>query len=649
MIRRIALATAAVTTAALASGLSLSAPAGAATPATAAPVDQGVSLPIGSPTGLLLDHPAQLLVTAGSSGVAVGAPDGSGMTLVAGTAGVRGLALGPDSGNHDPLVYASEGDTDQIMVIDPATKTVVHTWPTGVAACPGDIAFAGSDLWFAYSCDRTDVNDQTPAGIAHLDLTDGTVTTQLAHAASGATTFLASVPGQTGELVATGTAGGSDLSVLTLSGTTATIGRQVEAMVGAVRPTVTADGTKVLLATYDGVHTFDLADLSSAVSLPIVGTSVALSDDQGHLAVTSPQYGQASLNTFAYPSGSSIHAYPANPSSWKVPAANGLAWDGSRLLAIYTSEDGQRSSLHLLNTALQAPSSMTLSAPASATRAVSHVTISGQVPGLTAGEAVTLTKTDLAGTHTLKTLTTDAIGRFSYVDVPQVGSTNTYTATFAGDQTHQSVSKSVNVSVSRQTVAMSIKLNASTYNYHQTGQVKVHVISYNGKTVQIWAKVGVGPTHFVKTLVLDSQGVAYMNNVLTMNTQFQLRFPGDYVYNPSNMSAYVSTRAAMAVASAGNYGTAGAYRLVQYGNDFAVATQVTPAHPNSCVRFEAQYYSGGAWRNGPSVDCMRLDSDSIAGALFSGYRNIAYRLRAVFAGDAVSAGNATSYVYVVFR
>lgn len=656
MIRRIAIAAGAATIAALLTAIPGSASAGPATTPTAWPADKAIPLPLGRFTGMAVDQADGLVFYSGDDarasdgyggGVVVSHLDGTALASVAGTTAASAITLGPDG-----KVYAIE-ETGVIAAIDPATLAVTDH-PTGDAKCPTSIAFAGSALWFTYQCGSDGAN-----GLATIDLATDTVTTGLTLQYASPPPTIATVPGHPDLLAGSDLAGKYEVDLIGINGTTAAINQQTAAE-GGPSITVTPDGSTILATSpwLGGAGRFSTTDLSQTAGVYAPGggaETASVSADGALVAVAAGEDASTdTISTFYAGNTTPIRTYDtstpgeAGQGQNTNPAYGGIGWTGSTLLAVYVDYLGDWPLLKVLNSALQTPTAMTFSGPASASR-TGRITLTGQLPSDLSSAPVTITKRDLSGVHTLGTATTGSTGKFTYLDAPGVGGTDTYTATYAGDKTHAPVSKSWNVAVSRQTVTMSIALDHGSYNYHQIAHLAIHVASHNQKTVQVWAKFGHQPLHLLRTLTLDSRGVAHMDSMLTYDTLYQLRFAGDYVYNPRTVTTTAYTRVAIAGGLYGYYGTSGAYRLYHYGSDATIGGMVAPDKTGGCLRFESQYYWHGQWVNGDSLSCQRMQYSSGTDAYFSASRGLPIRVRVVYNTEATNLGNASALMYLVFR
>lgn len=671
MIRRIALATAAVTAAALTTGITWSPAANADTPTPSAPpVDQTVNLPVGAVTDTLIvrnvgadNDKHDVALVAGSLGTVSIRLDTQAQTVLNKLGTVQQMTIGPDG-----LVYATEEAAGvganppvaQIQSFDPSTGDVVSTWPTGIANCPTDIAFAGSELWFAYACGSAG-DTSTANGIAHLDRTDGTVTED-ADLATSHEVRLASIPGadhanqllEADSFVANE---GNNLSLLTVSGATATVSNHIPIGGYESHLAVSSDGTTVTVSGQtNGVRTYSTTDLSTVGNTLYDGgvDSLALSTDGQHLATGVSVNGY--LYTTAIPSLTALHTYSGDGSY--TPAKDSSAWYGNTLLAAYNPYDTQQSSqLRFLNTALQAPAAMSLRSAASVGRAkplamTLHLANLDGSP--IAGGSVLVAKRDAAGAHTIGTFTMGTDGFFRFTDVPAVGGANRYVAVYAGDENHGPVTVVDNVNVLRGTPVLTMAVTSKLYTYHQTGHLTVHLQSHDVKKVQIWVKAGPAPVHYYTTLTVNAHGDAAMNMTMTYNTVFVVKFYGDYYYNARVISTAVGTRAALVAADAGNYSTSGGYDLYHVGDDVYQGTVVYPNQYGlgTCVHFDIYIWYQGSWQHYASSPCLTLNSNGVGFARLQGAYvtpGYLYRAQSTFDSSQYNVGNVSNFAYFTTR
>jgi hypothetical protein len=626
---------------------------------TAQAADPSTLLPLGTYSHMAVDatqglafitgHAHQFSNRPGVSGVAVVNVDGSSPAVITGTSASTGVVVGPDG-----LVYAAEDD-GHIAQIDPATKSLVHAFNTG-NVCPNSIAFAGAELWFSYGCDPS-----TDAGLAELDTATSTITSGVLHGAHATRATLASVPGHTDKLVATNLSDvGGDLNVLTIAGVTATVAKTITGL-NLADVAVNPDGNSVLVAGGSAARTYaisDLSDLGVTYNTPLGGSaSVAYSADGTYVGVgTGPDPFNATVTTFGPSSTIPVRSYDtstpgsANQGQNNLPQEADLAWSGTALLAVYVDYLGAYPKLVVYNSAIKALTAMTLTGPASSTRAAPlalHGTLTSGGAAL-AGVQLAVTKTDLDGAHTLPSVTTSGTGAFTVSNTPAVGGTNTYHVSYAGDATHAAVAKSIKVAVSRATTTLTIKTDHATYNYGQTMHAVAHLGgTFSNRVVNIYVTPYHAPRVLLRSAHVDSHGNLATSAIARTRSVWTASFAGDERWAPRTVTAVVKVHAKIVSKVGRKLGTSGKYGIFSASNGGSLTITVSPNKANENVRFVLQVYSGG-WHT-VLTKLYPLLSNSAKLIYFWGDRGYNYRIRGQYGGDAANLSQVGTWVYAQFH
>lgn len=303
-------------------------------------------------------------------------------------------------------------------------------------------------------------------------------------------------------------------------------------------------------------------------------------------------------------------------------------------------------------TVAKAATTLTLSAPATDARG-SAVTITGHLTSavaLPAGTVVQLTKTNLQHTVTMPSVTVGANGSFSVSDIPYVGGTNTYTATYAGDAAHAPATAKANVSVSRNATSLTVTTGATDYAYDASAQVTAHLgTTYNGRTVSIYAQPWGGTKKLLKTGTVDSHGNLVVNTTMPVNTNFTATFAGDYQYAPVTVSHTAYAYAKVTEVLKGYYTTtlngSTTYRVYHHTANPVFGAEISPNKSGECVIFTAQTWSDGAWRPLANSGCQTAGSDSSAWVDLTGSHPVGphFRVRAEFVRSGSGDPNLSTY------
>ncbi|MEU1591819.1 hypothetical protein ABZ468_02905 [Streptomyces sp. NPDC005708] len=294
-----------------------------------------------------------------------------------------------------------------------------------------------------------------------------------------------------------------------------------------------------------------------------------------------------------------------------------------------------------------------LTAPVTSGR-TAQLTVSGQLSAApySSGEAVHVVKSDLAHPAgvALPDAPLSADGTFHIADVPQVGGANTYTVTYAGDSTHQAVSASATVQVSRSATAVSIKTDAPSYAYGATAKVTAHLgTTYNGRTLAIYAQPYGGKKALVENGTVNSHGDLVTTYKLTRRTTFTAAFAGDYRFAPATAATTASAYAKVSESLSGYYGSthyAGLlYRVYHHTAEAKLNATVTPNKAGQCVQFQIQRYYGGAWHTQSTSSCRKLSTSSTGYATLSLTKavNSKFRMRAEYVHSSKDTGNLNTW------
>jgi hypothetical protein len=472
--------------------------------------------------------------------------------------------------------------------------------------------------------------------------------------------LLAGVPGQS-ELLATNISGvGNDLNLLSVSGTTATVAHSLSS-VTVNDMDVSGDGLTVLVANGTNGVTYNISDLSvgaTTFDAPHgAADGVAYSPSGHYVAVSAGVVGSPdTITTFGPDSSVPIRTYntstpgSANIGQNTIPAARGIAWWGTTLLALYEDYEHGYPILKVLASAIQRPSKLTLSGPASSTR-TKPLTLTGslQSGGALAGATLHVSKTDFDGTHKLSSVTTSGTGSFAVHDAPKVGGTVTYTVSYAGNARHAPASKSVKVKVSRATPVLTVKPSRTIYNYGKTETVTVHLgKTHSVRKVSIYVKPYGKAAKLVKSTKVNSAGNLSASVSLNHNLKFIAKFAGDEWYAPRAVSAASKVRVKVNSAIGGSYAKSGGYHLFHQHDGGAIAVKVFPSKAYERVTFRLQKKVSGTWRT-VDTDAEYLNQYSVIAVTFDGYTYTPYRVRGEFHGDRSNAAQNGKWWYCEFR
>ncbi|MER5791972.1 Ig-like domain repeat protein [Streptomyces sp. NPDC001980] len=573
----------------------------AATPAFA---DTSGLLPVKSLGDIVVDGAHQQVFISDPSNGKIVVTDYSGNVLkqlTTGLSGVHGLELSADSGT----LYAAVQDMDAIAVIDTATDTETTRYAVGDK--PLSVALAGGKLWFGYG-------GAVAGNIGSVDLTGDHAVTLNQDNSWYQAPLLDAAPGS-GVLVA----GAVDQSPVELasydvsSGTAAKLASTREAGSNLGDLQVTPDGKDVVVASGAPYYhqIFKTSDLNedgkyTSINYP---NSVAIAPD-GTVAGGSDASYNPDIYIFHPGSSEAVRSYDlpntGGGSGSDLVAAAGLAWapDASRLFAVTSNSQGVYS-LREYDSPAKAASTLTVNAPASATRA-KQLTVTGTLSStaaLPAGTQVTVVRTDLDSPSgkALPAVTVKADGTYSFTDTPPAGGKVTYTVSYAGDAEHTGASAKDTVDVSRAKPTLTLNNNGKVYSYGKDVKFTAHLgTTYKNRTVELWADPfgSDKPNKLVKSGKVDSHGNLSVVLDLKRDTKVTAKFSGDARWQPRSVSSSVGAKVSISMAVSRQYKSKKAWGQTYYyfhKTKNPLFTTKMPYYGGRAQRFDFQVYYQGKW------------------------------------------------------
>lgn len=297
------------------------------------------------------------------------------------------------------------------------------------------------------------------------------------------------------------------------------------------------------------------------------------------------------------------------------------------------------------------PTVLSVSGPAGSVARSAPYVVSGTLTASgdpVAGAAVTLTRTDLAGTRTID-VTTSGAGAFTYQDTPAVGGTVTWRAAYAGSSSDMPATGTRKVAVARTSTVFGLAVDHTVVPYGSPLKVTVRLgKTYNSRTVSVYArKANSSTTTRIKTLTVGSSGVASFAYTPTAKTVLSATFAGDYRFAPASAThaVNVTSRVTMTVRRAtGRSGTA--YVMPRDG-DVLLTASILPARTSGCASFEFQLPIGGVWRTTSGSACSLIYSQSKAISLYvpHGYVGM-QRVRLSVKATTYSGAGTSAWVYL---
>lgn len=636
----------------------------AALAATPAYADTSGLLPVRSVGDIVVDGAHQQVFISDPTNGKIVVTDYSGNVvkqLTTNLSGVHGLELSADSGT----LYAAVQDMDAIAVIDTATDTETTRYTVGDK--PLSVALAGGKLWFGYGGD-------TAGNIGSVDLTgDHTVTLNqdrswyqapLVDAAPGSDVLVAGAVDQSPVELAS-----YDVSSGTATKLAAT--RDAGSNLGDLQ--VTPDGKDVVVASGAPYYhqIFKTSDLNedgkyTSVNYP---NAVAIAPD-GTVAGGSDASYNPDVYIFRPGSSEAVRSYefPSTGASSgsDLMADAGLAWapDSSRLFAVSYNSEGVYS-LREYDTPGKAASTLTVNAPASATRA-KPLTVTGTLSSTTAfpaGTQVSVTRTDLDSPNgkALPAVTVKADGTFSFTDTPPAGGKVTYQVGYAGDADHAAASAKDTVDVSRANPTLTLDNNGKVYAYGKDVKFTAHLgTTYKNRTVELWADPfgSDKPNKLVKSGKVDSHGNLSVVLDLKRDTKVTAKFAGDARWQPRSVSSTVGAKVSVSMSVSRQYKSKKAWGQTYYyfhKTKNPLFTTKMPYYTGRAQRFDFQVYYQGKWYSDTS-QYFALASNGVSLVEFTGNHKSdvgwRFRVRSDYingtSGDTVNSTTYGAWKYFTF-
>ncbi|MEU9407278.1 Ig-like domain repeat protein [Streptomyces sp. NPDC048281] len=634
----------------------------AATPAFA---DTSALLPIKSTGDIVVDGAHQQVFISDPSNGKIVVTDYAGNVvrqLTTNLSGVNGLELSADSGT----LYAAVRDLDAIAVIDTATDTETTRYTVGDK--PRSIALAGGKLWFGYG-------GAAEGNIGSVDLAGDQHTVTLDQDNSWySAPILDAAPG-TDILVA----GDQDTSPASL--TSYDVSSGAAAQLAHIRTDgsdvsdlqVTPDGKDVVVASgapyYHQVYRTSDLNEDGKYTTTAYPNSVAIAPD-GTVAAGSFAWYDPDLYIFHPGSSEAVRSYDfpntGHSSGADTLAPAGLAWapDGSRLFAV-TANDADVYSLREYDTPGRAATTVTVNAPATATRA-KQLTVTGTVSStvpVPADEQLTVTRTDLDSPtgKALPAVTVKADGTYSFTDTPPAGGKVTYKVSYAGDAGHTAASAKDTVDVSRAKPTLTLNNNGKVYAYGKDVKFTAHLgTTYKNRTVEIWADPfgSDKPSKLVKSGKADSHGNLSVVLDLKRDTKVTAKFAGDARWQPRSVSSSVGAKVSISMSVSRQYKSKKAWGQTYFyfhKTKNPLFTTKMPYYGGRSQRFDFQVYYQGTWYSDTS-QYFALATSGVSQVEFTGNHKEdvgwRFRVRSDYingtSGDTVNSTTYGAWKYFTF-
>ena len=640
----------------LATVLSPSGPALAATPA-------GTLLPITSTGDIVVDGSHQRIFIADpvdDKVIAVGY-NGSVLGTVLNLRRVQGLALSPD----ESTLYAAAVSSDAVVAINTGSITETARYSTGSGTAPKYVATAAGKVWFGYGADGA-------GGLGSFDPAVGESSVALDQDTSWNSAPMLAAHADQLALADTSTTSGS-LKILDVAGDNPTTVASKDTGIFIKDLTFNPDGSRLFTVRQTSiVDTWQTSDLSEPTFYELgVARSIAVAvAPDGRLAAgTTNQEDTPRVHVFLPDTSTPVREFNLAHTSTSVErqddlADGGLVWEpnGTRLFAISFAYYEKYRLVVLTDPTMSEPK-LTVTVPATSARAKA-ITVSGSLTAslpLPAGTGVTVTRIDGESPDgkSLGVKKIDAPGQLTFTDKPAAGGKITYRLSYAGDATHLSVTASGAVKVPKDTTKLTLSGNGKVHAYHAkvTFTAKLGKV-YKNRTVEIWADPAGADTknRLIKKAVVNSKGTIKAALTLSRNTTITAVYGGDTRTAAKTVKSKVGTKVHIAMAVSKHYKTekigSSKYYVFHKKKDPIFTTTMTAATGRS-QEFILEYYYNGIW-NSDNGQFFKLGSNGKSAITVVGTHETGLKLRARsayvkgFSGDTLNTTTNGTWRYFIF-
>jgi YVTN family beta-propeller protein len=602
----------------------------------------------------------------GSNEIVVTSLAGREVSAITGLSGAQGLALSPDGAT----LYAALSGSDEVAGIDTTTLKTTATYSLPAGDSPAELAIESGELWLSYYDNNLDGGQ---AAIGEIDLTAASpafTPNALPGTYYYAPKLAADPLGSSGTLVAeyTGISPDDAVGVYDVATTPPTAYLTAQSLASCPENTdvaVLPGGSQFVVAgcgqdisgqppVPPGLQVFSTTTVAQAATwYAKTGTPDAVAvGSNGLVAVGSETASGPDLYVYKQGASTPQNAYtlelqtPAGSGQYFTLAPRGLGFaaDGSALAAVaedqFTTPD--TFTVHELNDPAVTAASISLGGTASAVLG-KPAALTGKL-AYTVGSPAAGTKVkivrSLAGSKATRvfTVSTGTGGAFKLTDTPGAVGTYTYTASYAGDSSHQAATGARTVSILRYPVALTLKESPGTANYHQRVTLTAHLgRTSTNRTVSFYAQpYGSTTSKLIKSGRVNSAGNISVTYVPAYDTLFSAKFSGDARYAAETAQARLGVRVSVTQADSGWYTSASyggvLYRVFHQAGALKLTATVAPNKHGECVALEISVYAQGRWQPSETGSCGKLNSASrIPGEVsLSGAAGFQFRIRVDF-------------------
>ncbi len=511
-------------------GLALASPALATETVTALPLADFFDVVLDESRGRLYytaGHPHDVLVATDL--------DGANPTTLTGLEGASGITLSEDAAS----LFVALAGSNAVSRIDLATLSEAERFALPTDVCPGSVAVTAGYVAVGHSCNQY-AGTGLYGGVGVLDPTTG-AWNPLEAPGPFYKPYVTAAAGSNG-LFVTGDLGLSPTTLYTIGiydGIGDTISSRSNTGSNLRDLAISPDGGLVVQASgypyqhdvfgvfaLNPVLAYETTNYPNAAAWSGDGFTVATGTDSAYDDDVRIHHRDSPTPFATFELGARL-----------APRGLAITADGSTAFAV--SETGGSFALHVLPTG---PVASTLTLTTSQTAEVGTSTEFTGVLSFTdgsdsAGQTVTLTRSYADVVQALPSVTTGAGGAFSFSDVPQVATTITYTAAYAGDASHGASNISTDLQVTKRATDLTIEVATATGKKNRNKVVVSAQLgdTYTNRIVTITASDSRG-TRVIASGAVDGGGILDVTYRVRRTTTFTVEFAGDAWYLPASAS-----------------------------------------------------------------------------------------------------------------
>src|SRR3954470_15583059 len=304
-------------------------------------------------------------------------------------------------------------------------------------------------------------------------------------------------------------------------------------------------------------------------------------------------------------------------------------------------------------TALTTGSTLTLDASPSTAKVGDQIVLSGSLTfadsSSSAGQTITLTREDAAGTGQVGDATTASSpdGSYSLADTAPLEGTLTYHAWFAGDATYDPAQASDTVSVSKKASHVSLVVSAHAVTFGASVHLTAHLgRGTDSRILAIYAKPDGESEKLIREAKAGRHRDLHATYTPSKDTTFIARYHGDVAHRAAHDVAV--TRVAVIVRAHMLKGSmSGRVHVYRHGEPASCYVRVVPNHKGFAVRATLQMFTSGRWRKSASKS-FRLNASSITGFRIRGTRNVNFRVHVALSTHHDHLGGTSPWLYLRF-